>query len=1057
MPRFALALSRAQPGLRSTVKDDAPLIHSDRYPTSTVRSCGRRLRAAAGRAARRAIAMARVLQATVTLVVWLCLGRGAWAQAELPAPDTQASITITATSGYRWTQGPTEVWILRGDCVAAQGDNRATADEAVVWIREEGDLGERVYQVTLYLEGQVALEYRRNEGRDRLTDERWLGQWQSSGALDIRVADPQGEPSPKPAVYERAMAQRTASRTSAITRTEVQRFAMQTEPAAMAEPTALPPGARRLRAFPRSAVPFSVESFQNQAGNEWVTIIDRGVTLIVEGVSGVGQLDISADRIVIWRTGAGQLDLSGAAMDDAGSRLEFYMEGNLVFRQGQRVIYADRMFYDATAQVGTVLSAEVLSPVPNFKGVVRLKADLIKQTGPDRFLAERAYVTTSRFARPGYRLQSGLIEYEDIQRPLIEPRSGLAQLDPATGDQLYDREQRVTGKNNFLFLSQLPVFYWPRFSTTLEEPTFYLRRVRFKSDKVFGQQVYTDWDAFQLLGIRNKPAGTDLNLSLDYLSQRGFGVGPTFRYSRTDLFGIPGPYTGFFDGWYIHDGDDDNLGSDRRVVPTEADDRYRLLWRHRHRLPGDWQLTGELGKSSDRNFLETYYEKEWDEFKDQNTGLELKRLRENRSLSIWGDVRLNDFLTTTEWLPRGDHFWLGQTLFGERITWSEHTQVGYGRMRVAAPPTNPVDILKFQTFPWEATADGVRAVTRQELSLPIGLGPVKASIYGLGEAAYWGQDLTLTDLTRLYGQAGVRASMVVWNANPEVESALFNVHGISHKMLFHGDFGYSDANQDLTELPLYDNLDDDNLEQFRRRFAFNTFGGAVPLRFDPRYYALRSGLGSHVTSPGTEIADDLMALRFGLNQRWQTKRGLPESRRIIDWMVLDARAVYFPRPDQDNFGQEFGLVNYEYRWHVGDRLTLLSSGLYDFFDQGGRVTTVGGFLNRPPRGSLHLGFRSIEGPIKSQVLSTTFSYRMSPKWVGTLGTSVDVGGNGNIGQYASLARIGESLLFVAGFNVDASKGVVGANFSIEPRFMPLSRLGQMVGAQLPVSGASGLE
>lgn len=1041
-------------GLRQHVKDAVLLRQKGRLPSRTDGSRARFPRVVSAAIARAQRSVLWLFAAACIVVGHAGTVRG---QAELPAPEPSSSITITAAQGQRWMQGQTEVWLLEGDCVIAQGDNRASGNEAVVWVREEGEIGERVYQVTVYLEGNVALEYRREGGRDRLTDQRWLGVWQSSGNLEVRVSDPGGEPSPKPPVFERALAQRTASRTSAITRTEVQRFAMQTEPAASAEPTPLAPGTRRLRAFPRSAVPFSVESFQNQAGNEWVTIIDRGVTLIVEGLGEVGQLDISADRIVIWRAGSGQLDLSGAAIDDAGSRLELYMEGNLVFRQGQRVIYADRMFYDVNAQVGTVLSAEVLSPVPNFQGLVRLKADLIKQTGSDRFLAERAYVTTSRFARPGFRLQSGLIEYEDVQRPLIEPRSGLAQLDPETGEQLYDRQQRVTGRNNTLFLSQLPVFYWPRFSTTLEEPTFYLRRIRFKSDKIFGQQIYTDWDAFQLLGLRNRPAGTDLNLSLDYLSQRGFGVGPTLRYSRSDLFGIPGPYTGFFDGWYIHDGDDDNLGNDRLVVPTEADDRYRLLWRHRHRLPGDWQLTAELGKSSDRNFLEAFYEKEWDEFKDQSTGIELKRLRDNRSLSIWGDVRLNDFLTTTEWLPRGDHFWLGQPLLGEWLTWSEHTNVGYGRMRVASPPTNPVDILKFQTFPWEATVDGVRLASRHEVSLPFGVGPMKAAVYGLGEAAYWGEDLAFGDTTRLYGQAGIRASVPFWNVNPNIESALFNVHGISHKMLFHADFGYSDANQDLDDLPLYDALDDDNLEQYRRRFAFNTFGGAVPLRFDPRNYALRSGLGGNVSSSTTEIADDLMALRFGLNQRWQTKRGLPENRRIIDWMVLDARAVYFPRPDQDNFGQEFGLVNYDYRWHVGDRLTLLSSGLYDFFDQGGRVTTVGGFLNRPPRGSLHVGFRSLEGPIKSQVLSATYSYRMSPKWVTALGTSVDVGGNGNIGQYASLARIGESLLFVVGFNVDASKGVFGANFSIEPRFMPLSRLGQMVGARLPVSGATGLE
>ena len=71
----------------------------------------------------------------------------------------------------------------------------------------------------------------------------------------------------------------------------------------------------------------------------------------------------------------------------------------------------------------------------------------------------------------------------------------------------------------------------------------------------------------------------------------------------------------------------------------------------------------------------------------------------------------------------------------------------------------------------------------------------------------------------------------------------------------------------------------DNAE-FRRRFRFNTFNGTTPLQFDERLYALRSGMQNFVTAPSAEIADRLAALRFGARQRWQTKRGPAERRRI---------------------------------------------------------------------------------------------------------------------------------------------------------------------------------
>ena len=40
---------------------------------------------------------------------------------------------------------------------------------------------------------------------------------------------------------------------------------------------------------------------------------------------------------------------------------------------------------------------------------------------------------------------------------------------------------------------------------------------------------------------------------------------------------------------------------------------------------------------------------------------------------------------------------------------------------------------------------------------------------------------------------------------------------------------------------------------------------AEEARFEERFYAVRTGLGSWVTSPSTEVVDDLMALRFGAN------------------------------------------------------------------------------------------------------------------------------------------------------------------------------------------------
>jgi hypothetical protein len=104
-----------------------------------------------------------------------------------------------------------------------------------------------------------------------------------------------------------------------------------------------------------------------------------------------------------------------------------------------------------------------------------------------------------------------------------------------------------------------------------------------------------------------------------------------------------------------------------------------------------------------------------------------------------------------------------------------------------------------------------------------------------------------------------------------------------------------------------------------------------------------------------------------------------------------------------------------------------------------------------------MGVHFLDGPIHNTILSMSYSYRMSEKWVTAFGTTVDLSGQGNIGEHFSITRVGESFLISGGFNVDASKGTWGAALSVEPRFLPKGKLGQAGGARVLPAGAMGLE
>jgi hypothetical protein len=206
-----------------------------------------------------------------------------------------------------------------------------------------------------------------------------------------------------------------------------------------------------------------------------------------------------------------------------------------------------------------------------------------------------------------------------------------------------------------------------------------------------------------------------------------------------------------------------------------------------------------------------------------------------------------------------------------------------------------------------------------------------------------------------------------------------------------------------------------------------------------------------------EIADDLLAVRLGMRHRWQTKRGVAGNQHLVDWLTLDMNASLFPEADRDNFGQEVGLIDYDLRWHLGDRFSILSDGFADTFGDGLRTISAGVMLNRPTMGNAYVGLRSIEGPVSSNVLMGNYNYRLSEKWLTSASASYDFSETGGIGQTMSFTRIGESLLVTVGFNVDHSKDNVGVNFLMEPRFLPKLRTTATTGIDIPPAGAMGLE
>jgi len=960
--------------------------------------------------------------------------------------------------------GNERVFVLRGNpCRIRQGKSEVRASQLVVWRSTVQIHNRTMERLVVYAEQDVMLV----EGPEQHTRPTICLELYSTTVEEMARFTGQQTSGGSDPLLERAKAARerhsaTAMNqpqllppTNAIPLNQGEIDFDSLAPPQEAKPT------RHVIISPRSfGIGFNVDSFLSRESSppEQITVISQGVNIVIEGIGpvqglDVGTLDISADQVVIWTQANSEGAFTAEMFQDANAPLQLYLEGNIEIRQGNHVLRATKAFYDIREDRAVLLDSELRVHMPEMQGDIKLRAEEIRQISHDSFHAQNAWLTGSEFGVPTYRMEAGDIFIENrYDRGWVG--RGDPEIDPETGLQIARPKPWVTSLNNRFRVGETPLFVAPYISGPAEDPHIPLESMTLAQDSILGGQVETVWNLSKLLGLC--PAGElDWNLQTHVYTERGAWLGTDAVYAGTEPIGTPGSYFGEAEGVWINDFGNDNLGLDRRDLDVPHNTRGRALWRHRHHWTESLSMTSELGFLSDRNFLEQYYEEEWDSGKDNETLLGLNYQEDTVAASLMTRFQLNEFEYETQWLPKGDLTILGEPLLWDRLVYSSRSSAGYGQIRPAEAPDNPNDL--FVPLPYYPEADGVVLSSRHELSMPFNLGPVKVDPYVLGEAAYWQDDgYTNNSLNRFYSSAGIRANVMLWKAYPHVFSPLLGLNGLAHKQNLGVDYYFADSTQDLSDVPQYNEFDENAQERFRTRLIFNTFGlnnyGLLSDKYDPRFYAVRSGAARNVSSPYFELVDDQQVARFTWSHRLQTKVGPPERQRVKDWMTLDLGLSYFPNADDDNFGEDFGLLTANYSWDVGARTKFLANGQFDFFEDAPQTWDVGFLTQRSERGSMYVGYRNIQaGPLESQLITGSVSYAMSEKWIATFGTAYDIAENEDRGQSLTITGIRSDFLIHLGMSVDSSKGNFGVGFMIEPRLGPMDsssdRLSSLLGTQ----------
>ncbi len=1021
----------------------------------------------------------------------------------LVAPGNAQPVQINADNIATWTEGGRRIFFLQGKVSIEQGVISLRMPQGVVWVDEEGKQKSGIYNIDVYGEGGVTIDngpqgqaadsaivqlatrgvvrikaYGGPVEQAMRADEVLFQRARAVKAAAPTVAatplvvaeTPRPQPAPpKPLPKDLAttpiMPPSLLPSTPAIQQVQ----ALQPPPAPNVAPipsTELPPApsaelpppprefsgpARRFSVKPRTGQGISLDSFP--AGGETAYVIAKGVIVTVGDPSDPkGFLDIEADRMVFWSKGNPReiFNKMQSSEGETSNSLELYLTGNVEIRtlskansRGQtETLRADEVYYDVGRNVAIALRADLELSDPKLPYPLHFKTDEFFRLNEQLFQTNQMQVySTVLPSDPGLKIEirQATIEERDTTKKNL---FGLKYTDKETGAPRETKEHFVTGRDMVVRLEGVPVFYFPFIKTRAEDPLGPLDGVSLGANRVYGFHIYTTWDIFDLIGVE-RPDSTRWHLMIDYLSARGPALGTEFLTSGGDLFGINNKYEQRLAAWGIYDTGADLLGANRgrrvfidpvtSVPVTHPDFRGRILDRTNiQELPWGFSVQLQAGFISDRNFMEQYYKQEWDNELNQETSLYVKQQVDRWAWSLLVEPRVRQWITETEWLPRADGYLIGQKLF-ELLTYNAHASAGYAQLRPAEGPPFPY-------APTDAPTNTGRFDIWQDLSLPFQAGPFKVVPYIVGDLAYYTNDISGDDQGRIYGGAGLRTSMPFSKLYPDVDSELFNLNGIYHKIVLSANWFVADSNTRFTTLPQLDRFNDDASDQALRDIRpwqpkfYPTTGAFLTTSpvFDPQFYALRRLIDSHI-----DTLDRIDVVQLDLRQRWQTKRGMPGNQHVVDWMTLDLGLSIFPQSNRDNFGEPIGILEYDWLWNIGDRTALLSSGWFETIDNGPRVWNGGVVFNRPDATNFYLGYRQID-PLNSKAVIASATYAFSAKYAATASTVWDFGVH-NQSYNFMVTRIGTDVRVSFGVSYNSIVNNFGVQFEVVPNLIGRSR------------------
>lgn len=927
----------------------------------------------------------------------------------LPTKPIDGTCSLSATRGWRWKTDDTQRLLLEGDVRVTLGGYSFSAKRALVWINRLPLASGAVTQIAVWFERADEPTRRAGlgaSGRDLLVTTTILGETQLSLIVPGSGAPPDtafvAAGDARLARYLRGLQQGIADGT-AVTLTQTARDIRTTPEERAPEPgggiaeavaatpllpdsiTLATPSVGALPIFrPDGTVAFSADSVVIDEKFDRIAVQGMVELEYIATVTGTERrLQLSAERGVIFLAPDALRTLrEGVRSIDASAIEGIYLEGAVHASDGEYALRGAQVYYDLVNNRAAILDAVLRTYDRKREDLpIYTRAAEMRQVASDQWTADRATVSTSEFFTP--HLSIGVDRVTVTKRPEL----------PGETDSggMY-----VSANGAALQVSGTRILPLPGYEGQMERIP--LRGINGGYQQNRGVEIGTDWDLLALVGSA-PVAGLDAELSVDAYTERGPGLGTTFKLS--DELG-----SGVVDLYGIYDFGGDDRTSSGLDVAIDAGPRGIADVEWQTALSSDFTMQTQFAYISDETFVSSWREVDFDNRREFETSVFFNGLSDNTALSLLAKYDINDFVSnsyllasrgyTVEKLPEISYRRYGDEPF-EGFTWTQQWSANMMSLRPTSGTPNslgvPVGAWGGAIAPNESISDAFadagyrdnyvsRLDTRHEVSIPLAdkdgatLTPFvngQATGYLLDEFNDYSSD---AENIRLQAGGGVRGSLHYVRVDDTVQSRLLDVNRMRHIVEPYGTLW---AGWDSTvegSIPIYD-----------QDYEGTTGGAAANI-------GVRNTLQTQRGGSGAWQSVDWVRLDTGIVVNDEGSDFTPEPVDPLDpasslqWRQSPIPSFYSFRPELSQWGSHvYGMTT----WQMSDSLTLGGTMKY-LFDDTEFVTDDDSVLPNLALGSLGLEMRHTPvvstyleyrylAPTSSELLQAGFLYRAGKRYL----------------------------------------------------------------------------